>query len=315
MVARRNIQKLMLLVALTVIALSFHILLGDTATPAVDPALFRVPDTKLIDRVELVHHGVPVSLKFTDGHWKVNDIYDADRQRITLLFATLGQAIPKRPIAAIRKDSVAQQLKENGVTVRLYQADQLKKEFLASGNSAKTESYFSSGVGGKAYVMMIPGYRVYVSQIFDLDENEWRDKRVFAFPGVNFKSMQVSYPADPKSDFEITEADRNFSLTGMPGADTTRLFNFLDDVSFLVADRIQSLNSVAYDSLSRSKPVMTITVHDIANRTYFLSLFQPRTGNTMVPGLTNGPSMVLFDPKRVFRIAKKRSYFTPRRTH
>ncbi len=42
--------------------------------------------------------------------------------------------------------------------------------------------------------MNIPGYRVYVSGIFELDESGWREKRVFAFNWQNFQKLDAHFP-------------------------------------------------------------------------------------------------------------------------
>ena len=50
-----------------------------------------------------------VTLKYNGSRWKVNDEFNADPIMIDVLFATLQQAEPRRPLAASLKDSVAEE--------------------------------------------------------------------------------------------------------------------------------------------------------------------------------------------------------------
>jgi len=127
----------------------------------------------------------------------INEKYEADRQMITVLFATLKQAIPKRPVAITLQDSLRKEIAANGIKFLALKVKTLSRQIWAGGNAQKTETYFQSK-DGKSYVVTIPGYRVYVASIFELALNDWRDKQVFRFNWQNIKSLAVTYPTEPK---------------------------------------------------------------------------------------------------------------------
>jgi hypothetical protein len=69
-------------------------------------------------------------------------------------------------VAESLRDSIAAVLDTNGVVVKLYEGDNLLKEFIAGGNATKTQAYFKYPEEEDSYVMVIPGYRVYAAGIF-----------------------------------------------------------------------------------------------------------------------------------------------------
>lgn len=300
--------SLIALITLTSIVFFFQ---GEEDRIIVDLSLFKVEDLAKIDGIQLESARGKVKLRYESTGWKVNDRFSADRQMITVLFATLEQALPKRPVAASKLDWVNAMLDSSGVSVSLFEGAVLRKQFTAGGDK-KSEAYFRLGGKSETYLMAIPGYRVYVSQIFELEENGWRDKRIFNFNWRNFTTLSTSFPSDPASDFVITRPDKSLTvaLAGIAEPDTARVNAFLDDVLQLTADQIVAPgSSKKYDSLANTVPVNRMEIRDIANRTYRLSLFPPMSGDPMVLGTAFENERVLLDRKKVARVVRKRAYF------
>jgi hypothetical protein len=191
---KRNVRLMIsfvLLTAITVIA--YWWLTSESTTIKIDKNIFKVEDFKSIDQVVIESPSGKVELKYGSSKWLVNEKYEADRNLIDVLFATLQQAEPKRPVAASLKDSLVNVVKHEGVKVSLMSDDKSVKVFFVGGNASKTQTYFLLDGTDDPYLMTIPGYRVYVSGIFELAENGWRDKRIFNFRWENFKSLTASF--------------------------------------------------------------------------------------------------------------------------
>jgi len=305
------------------LALSLLVLLGLTfmfyffswkrGQPEIDPALFRVDEQSQIDRVLFESSSGKLELRFDGTRWRVNDTYDADRQLIQVLFATLDQAEPKRPVSSNLTDSISSLLTRQGVRVSLFEQGQLKEKFTAGGNDAKTESWFRHD-DEVPYIMVIPGYRAYVSYVLELKENDWRDKRIFNFNWRNFKSLKT-ISRDPAQDFEVTFADRFFTIQDMTAVDTTRLNDFLDAVSLLAADQIMAELPDTYDSLVKSPPALEVTIQDISEHTYSLQLWPPMKRGSQVPGRLSDGNWVLFRPEKITAIARKKAFFSQSLPH
>jgi hypothetical protein len=227
---------------------------------------------------------------------------------IEVMFATLLQAVPKRPVSAAQQDSVANALREQGTLVTLQASGTTMGEFAAGGNPAKSQAYFVRKDQDVPYVMAIPGYRVYVSGIFELNESGWRDKRIFAFNWrLNFKQMATSFPAGKADDFQVSLKDNLLTVQGLPVVDSTRLNQYLNDVSQLAADEYVAANA-SLDSLSRTPPVMLISVQDVG-KTYSLQLYRFVDKQGRIAGLVNGAQWAMFSRQAVGSISRPRRFF------
>ena len=304
---KKNIALLISLILLSLACVAVYWSGRSDSSLDINQNLFKVEDFKSIDRIVLNSAAHKVELKVVDNRWRVNDRYLADRNLVDILFATLQQAIPKRPIAERIQDSVSQELEKDGVRVSLYSDSELRKEFLAGGNLAKNQAYFREVTDPMPYLMVIPGYRVYVSGILEMDESGWRDKYVFGFNWQNFKKLETTYPENSKNNFTVIMKERRPVLEGFSEAvvDTARLHTYLDDVSLLTASQFIANN----DTLWKGGPVIKISIEDIAGRVYTVDFFSKITGSDQFPALIQDSDPALFDSKKLQPVLKTRDYF------
>lgn len=303
----KNRLRLIMLVVLTALTLLVFWLIQPENSPVVAPDIFRVDDLSAITSVELAEDSASVSLVFDGNKWRVNNNYPADGNMIRVLFATLQQAQPKRAVARAHQDSIFNRLRNAGVKVSLFEGHELKKEFYAGGNATRTQAYFADAETQQVYVMTIPGYRVYVSGILELDENGWRDKYVFGFNWENFKSLEAIFPQRNSENFTVSMSRDFFGIEGLPESDTTRLNNFLDDVSLITVEEYLTEPELS-DSIRQVEPKVEIQVTDVGNRTYRLRLFDfgPRQE---VYGLIQDTQLALFSRRKYASLLKPKSFF------
>jgi hypothetical protein len=305
---KRNIRLIISLLVL-VVATSLALCLLNRNSDDVDQNLFKVADLKSIDHITLESAHGNVDLKFDDVRWMINSKYQADRNLIDVLFATLQQIEPKRPVAATMHDSISNALEKSGVKISLFADNKKIKTFFAGGNKHKSQAYFKTEGNGTPYITVIPGYRIYTSGIFELDENGWRDKRIFNFNWQNFKSLTTTFPAALNQNFKVSFIDRYFGVEGVAVADTTKLNNYLDAVSLLVADQfIQKGYSRQYDSAFALPPAMIIDVMDAADRHFKLSLY-PINKKEAVPGIVGEDQYLVLSQRKFREIFRKKDYF------
>jgi hypothetical protein len=280
---------------------------ANTETEKVDKAMFTVSNLEEVDEVVLKSRSKEVKLHFNGTQWLVNGEHRADQQMIEVLFATLKQAEPKRPVASAKNDSISNKLLTDGVEINLFEQGKLMKHFYAGGNLSKSQGYFLDPDTRTSYVMQIPGYRVYVSGVFELDESGFRDKYVFGFNWHNFKGLSAKFPANAKDNFDVSMGKGFFTIEGVSKIDTARLNTFLDNVSLLVVDHYGP--SIMADSLKKLTPSMTISIQDVANRNYELAVYGGIGGE--FSGLVNDDA-VFFDPRRIQPILVPKSFFLKR---
>lgn len=273
----------------------------------VDQNIFRLQDLNTVNRVELKSDSADVILSYNGSKWRVNDRYDADGNMIRVLFATLQQAQPRRAAPQRMQDSLFNYLSASGTTVSLFEGDVLKKKFFAGGNATKTQSFFADLESKRVYVMNIPGYRVYVSGILQLNENAWRDKYVFPFNWENFKSLEAIFPGRPAENFTISMSRDFFGIQGMAEADTSKLNSFLDDVSLLTVEEYLGEPGLS-EGLQQQQPSLEIRVSDVANRTYRLRLFEYGPQKEVF-GLIQESQAALFSQRKFQALLKPKSFF------
>jgi hypothetical protein len=305
----RNVKLLISLISLSVLAgAMFYFTHRDTS--GIDKTIFEVVNQDRIDRVALTSQRGTVELKFDGVKWKVNAAYDADRQLITVLFATVVQTQPKRKLTGAQRDSVSKKMSRDGVRVLLSEGETLNKEYLVCGNEEKTETYFQLAGDEAIYLVTIPGYRVYVASIFELGESGWREKGIFNFNWQNFKELKVHFPQQTSQDFSVTLVNNLFSIAEVSVADTTKLSGFLESLFKLRAEQILSqTESVRYDSVLNGSPIVELVIQDISKRSFELKIYPPQKGNGLVAGKMNQSETVLLSPRAAAAVSRGRDFF------
>lgn len=303
---KRNIRLLIFLGISTLALVGLLYLSTRNDFDVVDKQLFKVDDQTTISKVVIKPvTGQPVELQFTNGKWRVNNMFDADQQMIKILFATLLQTEPRREVAASIQDSVSKYITSTGREIQLYSDEHVVKQFWVGGNTRKTETYFQTPEG-VPYLVQIPGYRLYIASVFELPAIDWRDKWIFNFNWQNFKSLRATFYNQPNEDFVVARQQTFFGITGMPAADTARLNNYLDAVSLVQANRFITTEP---DSLVKAEPSFTIQVADIANRSYMLEVYPSGQKATEFPARLNGETWLVLSRASLEEIDRKRTYF------
>jgi hypothetical protein len=305
----RNVKLLISLIGLSVLA-SVMFYFSNRDSSGIDKTIFEVVDQDRIDRVVLTSQAGAVELKFDGVKWKVNTAYDADRQLITVLFATVVQTQPKRKLTGAQRDSVSKRMSRDGVRVLLFEGEAPNKEFLVCGNEEKTETYYQLAGEEEIYLVTIPGYRVYVASIFELGESGWRDKGIFNFNWQNFKELRVHFPNRTDQDFSVSLVNNLFSIAEVAVADTTKLSGFLESLFELQAEQILSkTESIPYDSLLSGNPVVELAIQDISKGTIALKIFPPQKGSGVVVGRINDSETVLLSTRAAAAVSRGRDFF------
>jgi hypothetical protein len=302
----RNKRQLILLAILVVATLLVFWWAQPENRVPVAHDVFQVQDLKAISKIELASGEKTVALSFDGAHWTVNGS-NADGNMINVLFATLQQARPRRMVARATRDSIYSALEKRGVGVRLYEGDLLVKTFIAGGNSSKTQAFFADPATREVYVMAIPGYRVYVSGIFEMSESGWWDKLVFGFNWASFNSLMAEFPGNPADNFHVERKQGQFGVEGLVQTDTARLNTYLDNVSLLMVDEYLAEPELK-DSLLARVPLLHITVSDVGNRTYDLSVFDAGPAQRH-SGVIQHSRVALFSPRKIQPLLKAKSFF------
>lgn len=292
-----------ILLLLIAVAVSLHFVFEPEDGIHVDRGLFAYDDPSKINKVLFISEEKTDTLAFINGSWQINNKFQADRQRVQVLFAILKQVRVRRKVAEAIEDSIARQMEAKGATVAFYEGPQLVKEFKIWGNEDDMITYMGSG--NEIYITQIPGYRNFLAGIFLLDENGWREPRVFDFNWSNLQ--QVERLGD--HSFTITYDRGFYQVAGLPASDSSKMVDYLDDLSLLYVNDYLNRQEVRNLDDSLKKTSYSIAVADVGNRKHTLEVMQkmPTSAETLVR--VDSISFALVDNAQLQKISMPVSYF------
>lgn len=311
---KRNLRLLIILFALTVTTVVTYFVTRPADRINVSREIFSYEDPTDIDRVTFVSQRDTNELTFENNRWEINHEYKADPQRVSVLFAILKQMRIRRKVSRQQQDSIARLMEEEGVKVAFYQGDDVKKEFLLWGDENQGATYIAQDPKSQPYIVEIPGYRSFLAGIFLLDDNGWRDPLVFKMNWAHLVSVQMNYPQQPKKSFKVIEEDRHYKIEGMSQTDSTRLTDFLDDVSLLFAnDYLNQTEVDQYADIFQNTPEAVMIVKDISGRSQVLELFEQIPNTNEIPGRVDSVDYVVFNAGKIRQITRPRNFFVQKK--
>lgn len=221
---KKNWSLLIILLVLTGILGILMNRKGATTSLEVDEELFAVQDTAAIERIELQQpDGTIQLLEREPTGWQLNDVYQADEQLMQLLLSVLHNVEVKRPVARSQQEEVVDNLQTKGIQVRVYGAGGLREAFYAGGNPERQLSYFMQD--NQPYVMELTGYATYISGIFNLSQENLRDKTIISSNYLNMQQVLIEYPE--KENVLISFDGGELEVEGVQQPDSAQLLGFL----------------------------------------------------------------------------------------
>lgn len=265
-------------------------------------------DVSQIDSVAIIKDDT-ITLHYNNNDWLLNNKYNADSRKLTVLFAVLNQVRAKRPVARAEQEQVDSLFRSSGSKVRFFENDELVKQFTVAGLEANGISYFRHNE--EAYVVNIPGYRSYLASIFQMGISGWRDKLIFdEVSWNNLEQVEIAFPAGGRTGFSITPENNFFGIEGIVATDSLRLLDFIDKVSVLMADDFLEKNEVP-DSLKEEDPLIAIAITDIRNRPFRLDIFPAPEGYNHL-ALKDSSDWLRLSSQKVEPLLKDRQFFLKR---
>ncbi|UII27225.1 DUF4340 domain-containing protein [Fulvivirga maritima] len=307
---KRNIKLIVVLVLLIGATVVAYFLTRPADKLEVDRTIFAYEDPSAINRVVFELGAEKNSLTYNGSHWLLNDNYEADPQRVSVIFALLTQQRVRRMAARQQQDSLQQAFEKRGVHVTYYEEANGVKDFYVLGDDENKITYMAESPGSQAYIVEIPGYRSYLAGIYELDQNGWRNPRIFDFNWANLEGVEVVYNEHPENGFSVGFDSSFYEVRGLAQTDSSRLTDFLDDVSLLYANDFLNQKEVSeYQELVDQEPQAIIKVHDVADNIYTLEVYQALKNNREIIGRKDSADYAIFDISRMRRILRPKGFF------
>jgi hypothetical protein len=117
------------------------------------------------------------------------------------------------------------------------------------------QSYFV--LGEDVYLMQIPGYQSYVAGIFEVSENDWRDRVIFDGIWQDMVSLKIYRPN--KEPVEFKYDDRLLRIQNQK-ADTAEVMNFVERFNYFFVDQFLPQNHIALQKRESFENAGTIEI-------------------------------------------------------
>ncbi|MBL3656162.1 DUF4340 domain-containing protein [Fulvivirga sediminis] len=307
---KRNIKLIVVLVLLMIATVVAYYVTRPADKLEVDRTIFAYEDPSAIGQVVFEQGEEKNNLTFNGAQWQLNNAYDADPQRVSVVFALLKQQRVRRMAARQQQDSLQQAFEEKGVHVTYFEGANAVKDFYVLGDNENKITYMAESPGSQAYIVEIPGYRSYLAGIYELDQNGWRNPRIFDFNWANLKGVEVAYSEHPDNGFSVGFDSSFYEVRGLVETDSSRLTDFLDDVSLLYANDFLNQKEVAeYQELVDQEPQAIIMVHDVADKIYTLEVYQALENNREIIGRKDSTDYAIFDLSKMRKILRPKGFF------
>ena len=234
--SKKNIALLfawIFLVLLTILAYSYNPY--ERKSTSFEKDLFAVENAnQTISRIELNGQGFENTLEKSGNSWSVNQEYllDASMQQVFISI--------QRPIVGENSTKIKQNVLDSGVQVNIYGNEGLVNSYTVGGDFQAMKSYFVKGED--VYSVQLPGYQSYVAGIFEVPENDWRDRVIFEGIWQDMVSLKINRPNKEAVEFKYD--DRLLRIQNQE-ADTAEVMNFVERFNYFFVDQFLPEDHIA----------------------------------------------------------------------
>ena len=307
---KRNIKLIGVLAILIIVTVLMYFFTQPADKIKVDRNIFAYEDPSGIDKVILTKRNNSDTLAYNGSVWKVNELYDADAQRVSVIFALLKQERVRRKVARQKEDSLRLAFEQHGVQVNFYEKGRLVKHFYVLGDDNSKVTYMANSPEQQAYIVEIPGYRSYLAGVYELDVNGWRNPRIFDFNWANLRGVEVQYPQKREKGFKVGFEESFYQVHSIAETDSSKVTDFLDNVSLLYAnDFLGHTEITKYKKEIIGPPQAVISVYEVGGKAYTLEVYEALPNNREIIGRKDSIDYAIFDISRIRNILKPKTYF------
>lgn len=279
--------------------------------PSIDKGMFAIADTTQVIGITIESKNKTVAIQRQENKWLLNDEYGVDPGLIYLSMRILNAVQTQRPVSRSNFDALKNELKSSARKVSIALNGGQSKSFYAGGNAAKTTAYFASDDWSEIYLVTIPGYKSYLSGIFELSPNQWRDRMLFASSWRTIQRLQIDYVDGTTSDLNIFYDKQFLAVEHIAELDTAVLMNYLQPLEFFqVNDYLDQGSFSKYDSLLSVEPLANLSLEDIdAVKNKRLIVYPKIPGERFYLVTDQSQQMIVVDQQRMENLLAEPSLF------
>lgn len=245
------------LVLLTILAYSYNPY--ERKSTSFEKDLFSIENaTQSISRIELNGKDFKNTLERQGNAWTVNQEFLLDPSMQQVFFKLLEQVSIQRPITGENSTVIKQNVLDSGVQVNIYGNENLLNSYTVGGDFQAMRSYFVKGE--EVYLVQLPGYQSYVAGIFEVPENDWRDRVVFDGIWQDMVSLKINRPNKEAVEFKY---DNRLMRIQNQQADTAEVMNFVERFNYFFVDQFLPEDHIALQKKESFDEAGTIEIEGL----------------------------------------------------
>lgn len=297
--SKKNIVLLsvwIVLVLLTILAYSYNPY--ERKSTSFEKDLFAIENAnQTISRIELNGQGFKNTLEKNGNSWLVNQEYLLDASMRQVFFKLLEQVSIQRPIVGENSTKIKQNVLDSGVQVNIYGNENLLNSYTVGGDFQAMRSYFVKGE--EVYLVQLPGYQSYVAGIFEVPENDWRDRVVFEGIWQDMVSLKINRPNKEAVEFKY---DNRLLRIQNQEADTAEVMNFVERFNYFFVDQFLPEDHIALQKKENFDEAGTIEIEGLdKDKSLRLELFKNPEFNAYLVNI-NGKEWAAIRNERMEKI-------------
>ncbi|MGQ9846769.1 MAG: hypothetical protein ACUVQP_04610 [Bacteroidales bacterium] len=283
---------------------------------------FAYEDTASINKIFLADKNNNTILleRLNNKNWRVNHKFIARSDAINNLLDAIASVQVKSPVPKSAFETVTKHLATRSVKVEIYAHNKkVKTYYVGPSTPDNLGTYMILEKSSVPFITHKPGFNGYLTVRYFVNEQEWRDVRLFPISINSFYSLNIKYPEKPTSSFTIIrKSAREYQLLGynempIPSFDTLLA---KETVLTLIKAKVDiwayDMPQTRIDSLKNATPLAKITVKTITGDKYTLNLYRMPNIKSYVD---NSGKVMQFDPDIMYGIYNENTpalcqYFT-----
>lgn len=244
---------------------------------------FAVTDTAAIQAIYLFDRaGNKIVLARVKGReWQVNGKFKARADAMKNVLecvhdVTLQYRLPRQAV----KNAV-ESLVTSGIKVEIYNAqkEKVKCYYVGGTNADETATFFILENAQEPYACHIPGFIGGLRIRYFTEEQDWRDRFLFALPQEDIQSVRVEYPLQTAASFSIQRKGSGFELFHTGGGREEKSNTMIAPIIEKYLYNFRHLGIEGFenghpqtDSIRRTVPFVVLTVENTDGKKSVLKL-------------------------------------------
>ncbi len=202
--------------------------------------------------------------------WTVNNRFKLDPSMQQVMMALMEKIEIQREITGDEAESIKQNVLDSGIQVQYYIEGTLRNEFIVGGSPEAIKSYFVQG--DKVYSMQLPGYQSYVAGIFEVKENDWRDRTLFNGTWQDIVRLKI---AQPDEDTISLNYEKGLLRWSHAEADSSKVMDYAEQFNYFYVDQYLTADNMVFDYKADFKLKSTVIIQALdATKNLELKFYQ-----------------------------------------